>query len=545
MGGPVTIVTVLLLGAALVGTSLIASYRPWAWLPALAFVTTSPQLASWLFDQSNVALALAAIAAYWLVNAVGATGYALRRPRPIVHAGSALHLVGLGLFSLFAIREVLVDQQAPARFVALMVLAAGYALLAGPFIRRSAWREPMAILLSAIAIGVVVHDDRPRSRRRRPTVVVDGDRPGLAWVAVRFSRPPAAIGSGVVGSLVVLDVVAFMYPIQTLGEQHAAGSALPFTSPEDRGAGDRRRRGCSRLVVLRRPARASARAGMPTDLPELVGVGGRSRSGLADRLCRDVRACRPRGRPRLVGRGRGGLGLGRLLSPAFCVFTLAYVAGVTLIVMAVGEALTTIAPPSRLAVDPSVVSSVIPLVDELSIGLAAIALALVAAVLLVPARSGGSHGVRQAVRAGSSPARSGRRRVVACLGSIAVVDAFATFVDPVNGDAALEIATQAQVALTIAWVVAGAVAFAAGSSPTWPSPACSALGLLTLATLKLFIVDLASVDVSYRVLSFIRSAWSCSGRRSSRPGGAPGVPASPRSGRLGGLNRGGKRLVQP
>ena len=29
------------------------------------------------------------------------------------------------------------------------------------------------------------------------------------------------------------------------------------------------------------------------------------------------------------------------------------------------------------------------------------------------------------------------------------------------------------------------------------------LGLLTLDTLKLFIVDLASVDVSYRVLSFI------------------------------------------
>ena len=104
MGGPVTIITVVLLGAALVGTSLTASYRPWAWLPALAFVTTSPQLASWLVDQSNVALALAAIAAYWLVNALGATGYALRRPSPAVHAGSALLLVGVGLFSLFAIR---------------------------------------------------------------------------------------------------------------------------------------------------------------------------------------------------------------------------------------------------------------------------------------------------------------------------------------------------------------------------------------------------------------------------------------------------------
>ena len=75
--------------------------------------------------------------------------------------------------------------------------------------------------------------------------------------------------------------------------------------------------------------------------------------------------------------------------------------------------------------------------------------------------------------------------------------------NPVNGDAALEIATQAQVALTIAWVVAGAVAFAAGIVANVAVARVFGLSLLTLATLKLFVVDLASVDVSYRVLSFI------------------------------------------
>ena len=173
MGGPVTIVTVVLLGAAL-GTSLIASYRPWAWLPALAFVTTSPQLASWLFDQSNIALALAAIAAYWLVNALGATGYALRRPRPIVHAGPALHLVGLGCSrcSPFGrcsstsrlragVREVLAGSRAAGR----------------PFIRarRGASRGHPALRDRP---GGRRDDHRPRDRPSRPTVVLDGDRRG-------------------------------------------------------------------------------------------------------------------------------------------------------------------------------------------------------------------------------------------------------------------------------------------------------------------------------------------------------------------------------
>jgi hypothetical protein len=234
MGGPVTLVTVVLLGAALVGTSLIASYRPWAWLPALAFMTTSPQFASWLVDQANIVpFALAAIAAYWLVNALGATGYALRRPRPTVHAGSALHLVGLALFSLFAVRNTLVDEPALARFVALMVLAGGYALLAGPFVRRSAWREPMAVLLSAIAVGVVVMTIALEIGGVARPLSWTAIALALAWVAVRFSRPPAAIGAGVVGSLVVLDVLAFIYPVQALGEQDASGSAVPFTSPRE------------------------------------------------------------------------------------------------------------------------------------------------------------------------------------------------------------------------------------------------------------------------------------------------------------------------
>ena len=88
-------------------------------------------------------------------------------------------------------------------------------------------------------------------------------------------------------------------------------------------------------------------------------------------------------------------------------------------------------------------------------------------------------------------------------GSIAVVDFFAARVDPANAEAAREIATQAQVALTIFWVVVGGAAFATGIVRDVAIARGFGLGLLVLATLKLFVVDLAAVDVAYRVLSFI------------------------------------------
>ena len=212
---------------------------------------------------------------------------------------------------------------------------------------------------------------------------------------------------------------------------------------------------------------------MPSDLPELVALAG----GLGAVSLIAYAAMFELADLGIVLAWSAGavaaFGLGRLLSTSVRAFTLAYVAGVTLIVMAVGEALTTIAPPSRLAVDPSVVSGVVPLVNESSLGLAAIALALVAGALLIPARLRSADTVfgRPSVWVVAATFGGGRRRVSRldrhrrCL---------RRFRGSREGDAAVEIATQAQVALTIAWVVAGAVAFAAGIVANVAVPACSA-----------------------------------------------------------------------
>ena len=161
------------------------------------------------------------------------------------------------------------------------------------------------------------------------------------------------------------------------------------------------------FAILRGRPRAP---GMPKDLPELVALAGGLGAGSLIAYAAMFELADLGVVLAWSAGAAAAFGLGRLLSTSVRAFALAYVAGVTLIVLAVGEALTTIAPPSRLAVDPSVVSTVIPLVNEASVGLAAIALALVAGVLLIPARLRPAVTVFGRPAGGSSPAPSGRRR---------------------------------------------------------------------------------------------------------------------------------------
>jgi uncharacterized membrane protein len=85
--------------------------------------------------------------------------------------------------------------------------------------------------------------------------------------------------------------------------------------------------------------------------------------------------------------------------------------------------------------------------------------------------------------------------------SIAIVDAFQARLG--SGTASDEIVTQAQVALSIAWVLIGAGAFATGLVRRISLAHVFGLGLLSAATIKVFLFDLSSLDVAYRVLSFI------------------------------------------
>ncbi|MFN8512669.1 MAG: DUF2339 domain-containing protein [Chloroflexia bacterium] len=84
--------------------------------------------------------------------------------------------------------------------------------------------------------------------------------------------------------------------------------------------------------------------------------------------------------------------------------------------------------------------------------------------------------------------------------SVGTVDLFAGRID---GGALVSLQKQAQVALSILWAALGGLAFVGGAVRRLTALRLSGLALLAVATVKVFLVDMASLDATYRVPSFV------------------------------------------
>ena len=96
-----------------------------------------------------------------------------------------------------------------------------------------------------------------------------------------------------------------------------------------------------------------------------------------------------------------------------------------------------------------------------------------------------------------------------------------------------ELAAQAQVALSVTWTTIGVLALGAGLVARRPQLRQGGLGLLALATAKVFVVDLASLDVAYRALVLaglgvllLVGAWVVTRFRSPEPDAGEAIEES-------------------
>jgi uncharacterized membrane protein len=85
--------------------------------------------------------------------------------------------------------------------------------------------------------------------------------------------------------------------------------------------------------------------------------------------------------------------------------------------------------------------------------------------------------------------------------SIATVDAFQAQLSGMTPYEELQ--KQAQVALSVLWALIGVATLTWGLARSRPDARISGLALLAVVTVKVFVVDLAALDVAYRVLSFV------------------------------------------
>jgi len=177
-----------------------------------------------------------------------------------------------------------------------------------------------------------------------------------------------------------------------------------------------------------------------------------------------------------------------------------------------------VAPPARLVVQDSPIDHPF-LLSEASAAIGAVALALAALARL--------HRSERWVRV----VEVGAGVAVVYLLSVGIVDAFA---GRIGGPVALEeLQKQAQVALSILWAVLGVVSFVAGLLVRRLELRQAGLGLLAITTAKVFLVDLSSLDVAYRVISLITlgvlllgSAWTYGRLKPKGPTATPRGPTA-------------------
>jgi uncharacterized membrane protein len=202
---------------ALVAAIGVVVRQGWAWLAVIAYVVSVPQAAVWLSAEhdTRLALTLAVATAFWLLYVAAALGHELRTPTKSLRLSSASLLLANAAVTAAGGWWLIDDAGHRAGANAWLFALAGAHLVLGTLVLRSRVSREIALLLCAVAAGIV-----------GVAISVSLDGPAvvaawsfealvLAWAGRRTSTPER----GLVASLVFAGL--------------AAGHVLVFEVPPD------------------------------------------------------------------------------------------------------------------------------------------------------------------------------------------------------------------------------------------------------------------------------------------------------------------------
>ena len=594
MGASASLLTLAFIGAALAGTTSIALFRSWRWLPSLAFLLAAPQLAAYVLGDPPLAIGLGAIGGFWALNAAAAAGeevlvrrFRLRVSSATLLLASAALVVALG----FGLLEGDLERW---RGLYLLAVAIAHLALATLFLVRETDRHPFGMLAAGTGLAAVTMAVPIQLGAEWVPLAWASEAVALAWIYVERRHAYSGLAALVLGTLAASHILAIEYPLDAVG--HAGIGAIPFVNPSGMALGFVVLAAAVATWVLRarheRVAVAAVSAGLvAVAIPHELG-------GIAEAMALTVVVT-------------GGLVVQRSLLNlplrlpvqvswmAYAERALYGTAGIAALLLASAvfdalpilgfiEALTSTAiPEDRPFINTASAVAVIVTGGALSVAIACtgrwmpagLLSAAAAIAYLLPSQVGGAlavagwaalaiglaagarwfgpwlgTGARALVAAAALellavaapverlwvrtqapdelavlnggvlaavavatmlcaravlPPRDGERRWAAHAAgvaavyavSIAVVDLFQAQVGGTIG--VEELQKQAQVALSVLWAVIGAAVTVLGLRVRRPGLRLSGLGLLGIVTLKVFIVDLAALDITYRVLSFV------------------------------------------
>ncbi len=187
MGASPTLLTLLFVAVTLAGSTAVALFRSWRWLPSLAFVLAAPQLASWLAGDPDTTQAVVALTGFWLVNIIAAAGEEVRIRRDDLRPSSAILVLANATFLLWGIFVVLEGNEETWRGFAIALASLAHLLVGGWFLFRQGWSISSAP--SSPGPGWLSWRSRPSCSSARPRSRWRG--PPRPW---RSPGLPSAVG---------------------------------------------------------------------------------------------------------------------------------------------------------------------------------------------------------------------------------------------------------------------------------------------------------------------------------------------------------------
>jgi Predicted membrane protein (DUF2339) len=234
LGASASLVTVLFLGVAIVGTTSISLLRSWRWLPPVAWALSAPQVLLWVLtvQRSEAVLAIAVLGGYWLLHALAAAADELKAEQAKIEGRAEM------LFSLNSIVAVAGGLCVAAVYFPAWegTFVAGAALAHFAFGAYFIWRRgdkyPFGMLANGIGIGLVAFAIERQ---------FDGPAVALGWalealvlvVIYRVRRHvPAGAAALALAALPLAHLVWYEYQLgywALNGTTHV--NAAPFVNP--------------------------------------------------------------------------------------------------------------------------------------------------------------------------------------------------------------------------------------------------------------------------------------------------------------------------
>ncbi|HET9083364.1 MAG TPA: DUF2339 domain-containing protein, partial [Candidatus Limnocylindrales bacterium] len=204
--------TLAFIGITLVGTTCVALWRSWSWLPPVAFLLTAPQAASWILGQPPTTMALIGIGAYWTLNLVASGGEEFRRHRHDLSPSSSTLLLGNAAFLVWSGFVILDGELATYRGLFLLAVSVAHLFVGMWFAARDGDDDLFGLLtigtgLAALTMAMPIQLGAPAV-----PVAWTAEAVALAWVAVRRRHPYSLAASGLLYVLAAIAIIR-LYPI--------------------------------------------------------------------------------------------------------------------------------------------------------------------------------------------------------------------------------------------------------------------------------------------------------------------------------------------